>query len=31
LLEWDAQNMKVSNRPEANKYLDYQCREGWRI
>ncbi|HUW19668.1 MAG TPA: Gfo/Idh/MocA family oxidoreductase [Sedimentisphaerales bacterium] len=28
-LEWDGQNMKVTNLPEANEYVHRQYREGW--
>jgi predicted dehydrogenase len=27
-LEWDGQNMKVTNLPEANEYIHCKCREG---
>jgi hypothetical protein len=27
-LEWDGQNMKVTNIPEANEYVHCKCREG---
>jgi predicted dehydrogenase len=30
-IEWDAENMKVINLPEANKYVRTQYREGWRL
>ncbi len=30
-LLWDAKNMKVTNAPEANKYLVRECRKGWEI
>jgi len=30
-LLWDAANMKVTNVPEANKYLDRECRKGWEL
>jgi hypothetical protein len=30
-LIWDAVNMKVTNVPEANKYLDRECRKGWEL
>ncbi|MGD0091602.1 MAG: Gfo/Idh/MocA family oxidoreductase [Planctomycetota bacterium] len=28
-IEWDAKNMKVTNLPEANKYLRCEPRKGW--
>ena len=30
-IEWDAENMKVTNLPEANKYVRTQYREGWNL
>ncbi|MHC4230319.1 MAG: gfo/Idh/MocA family oxidoreductase, partial [Planctomycetota bacterium] len=30
-IEWDAANMKVTNLPEANKYVRTQYREGWSL
>jgi len=30
-LEWDWQNMKFPNAPEADKFLSYQYREGWTL
>jgi len=30
-LDWDGQNMKVTNLPEANEYVHRQYREGWRL
>jgi hypothetical protein len=30
-LLWDAKNMKVTNVPEANKYLARECRKGWEV
>ncbi|MHC4111613.1 MAG: Gfo/Idh/MocA family protein [Planctomycetota bacterium] len=30
-IEWDAKNMKVTNLPEANKYVRTQYREGWSL
>lgn len=30
-LEWDNENMKVTNVPEANEFLKRKCREGWEI
>jgi hypothetical protein len=28
-LEWDAQKMRFTNNPEANKYLKPTFRKGW--
>ena len=28
---WDAQNLKVTNLPEANQYVRYDYREGWAL
>jgi hypothetical protein len=30
-IEWDAANMKVTNVPEANDYLDRPYRKGWTL
>ncbi len=30
-LEWDAANMKVANRPEAEQFLRRKYREGWNL
>ena len=30
-LEWDAENMKVTNVPEANQYVRRENREGWKL
>ena len=30
-LEWDSNNMKFPNFPEANKYLSRIYRKGWQI
>lgn len=30
-LEWDAEKMKVTNHPEANKYAKTIYRKGWKI
>ena len=30
-LTWDSENMKVTNLPEANKYLHYEYRAGWAL
>jgi predicted dehydrogenase len=29
-IEWDAANMKVTNKPELNAYIKEPAREGWR-
>lgn len=31
LLEWDSANLKISNYPEAEKYLRRTYREGWNV
>ncbi|MBN2449722.1 MAG: Gfo/Idh/MocA family oxidoreductase [Lentisphaeria bacterium] len=28
-LEWDAGNLRVTNAPEVNRFLEIQAREGW--
>jgi hypothetical protein len=30
-LLWDSQNLKITNVPEANKFLRRQYREGWSL
>lgn len=30
-LLWDSQNMKITNVPEANKYLTREYRKGWEL
>ena len=30
-LDWDGENMKVTNVPEANEYVHRQYREGWSL
>ncbi len=30
-IEWDGPNMKVTNLPEANKYVRTTYREGWKL
>ncbi len=30
-LEWDGPNMKVTNRPEANRLLKTEYRQGWQV
>lgn len=28
-IEWDAQQMRITNLPDANKYIQRECRKGW--
>jgi len=30
-LEYDAENMKITNIPEASEYFHYEYREGWKL
>ena len=30
-LQWDAENMKVTNCPEAIQYVQREYREGWTL
>jgi predicted dehydrogenase len=30
-LVWDSQNLKITNDPDANKYLHYEYRKGWTL
>jgi predicted dehydrogenase len=30
-LDWDSENFKITNLPEANKYLHYEYRSGWTL
>ena len=30
-IEWDAENMKVTNVPDANKYVQKEYRKGWQL
>jgi predicted dehydrogenase len=30
-LVWDSENMKITNDPDANKYLHYEYRKGWSL
>jgi predicted dehydrogenase len=30
-LEWDGENMKITNVPEANQYLHREYRQGWTL
>ncbi len=30
-LEWDAKNMRITNNPEANRYIKPSFRKGWRF
>jgi hypothetical protein len=31
VLEYDAENMKITNLPEANNYFQYEYRPGWHL
>jgi hypothetical protein len=31
MLEWDAQGMKFTNKPELNQYVTRQYRDGWAV
>ena len=31
LLVWDGPNMKVTNHPEANKFIHQNYRKGWSL
>jgi hypothetical protein len=31
VLKWDAKKMKISNHPEAEKYLSRKYRKGWGV
>jgi hypothetical protein len=30
-LVWDSENLKITNDPDANQYLNYEHREGWKL
>ena len=30
-IEWDAENMKVTNLPDANQYVRAEYRQGWEL
>lgn len=30
-LDWDSENLKITNLPEADKYLHYEYRKGWTL
>ena len=30
-LLWDAENLKITNDPDANKFLHYEYRKGWSL
>ncbi len=30
-IEWDAENMQITNEPKANELLHYKYREGWTL
>ena len=30
-IEYDAKNMEITNRPELNKFLKEEARDGWKV
>ena len=30
-IDWDAENMKVTNLPDANRYVRAEYRQGWEL
>ena len=30
-LDWDSKNLKITNDPEANRFLHYEYRKGWEL
>ena len=30
-LDWDSANLKITNEPEANRFLHYEYRKGWEL
>jgi hypothetical protein len=30
-LEWNAEKLQFTNKPEANKYLSREYRKGWEV
>lgn len=30
-LDWDSENLKITNDPDANQYLHYEYRKGWSL
>jgi predicted dehydrogenase len=30
-LEWDSRNLRITNAPEAERFLGYEYRSGWRL
>jgi len=30
-IEWDAKNLRISNAPEAEKFLGQEYRDGWSL
>jgi len=30
-IEWDGPNLKITNIPEANKYVNKEYRKGWKF
>ncbi len=31
ILQWDPQNMKITNLPEADEFMQMSYREGWKL
>jgi len=31
ILKWDAENLKFTDKPEANSFLQRRYREGWNV
>jgi predicted dehydrogenase len=31
LIEWDAENLKITNMPEANRFVQTEYRKGWKL
>jgi hypothetical protein len=30
-LDWDSENLKITNDPDANQFLHYEYRKGWNL
>jgi len=30
-IEWDAEKMRITNLPDANRYVDPPYRKGWQV
>jgi hypothetical protein len=30
-LDWDSENLKITNDPDANQFLHYEYRKGWSL